>query len=212
VLAVLAVSAGVIHAAGTDGQKCAASKIKAASKKLSANLKCIAKAVSKGAPVDGTCLSNADTKFNGAISKAETRGGCAIPGDGPTFEALVDNDANAIKAFADPNAPVCCFDGTGACWNGTTASDCGIWSVGVAGTVCDGATGGCVAAPAQPGNCCSNPAGVALNGLNGAPPPNCAGGPELQEQPNCVTNVSGSFDPNSLCPPNGGTCIQPRFQ
>jgi hypothetical protein len=209
---VLVVSAGFVHASETPGQKCAVAKMKAAAKKLGGKVKCIEKAVSKGAAVDTTCLMAADTKFTAAILKAESGSGCAVSGDGPTFEALVDHDANAFQGLAAPTTPVCCFDGAGECWYGATSGDCGPFSAGAAGTVCDGATGGCVATASQtPGNCCSNPTTPLIATVTS----NCAAGTEFSDSTIC-TGGGGQFYQNSLCPPvadvpggpNGPTCIQ----
>jgi len=209
VLAVLVVSAGLTHASGTPGQKCAASKIKATSKKLSAKLKCISKAVSKGEAVDATCLTTAETKFNTAVGKAEGKGGCTVPGDGLTLEALVDMGTNAITGFADPNTPVCCQDGTGGCANVATVDEC-TFDIGAPGTVCNG-DGTCVAAPATPGVCCSNPTG--LPGFSLAPTAKCAAGQEFDPNffPTGCSDAGGLLDVNGLCPPNGGTCVHFSF-
>jgi hypothetical protein len=198
VLAVLAVGAGYALAAGTP-QKCAVAKSKAASKKLGSKLKCYEKALAKGVAVDATCLAAAETKFNAAITKAEAKGGCALTGDGPTIEAVVNSAVKAVNGFTPSAPPVCCFDAFGACLYVATAGDCP-HTVGAPGTVCDGATGGCVAEPATPGLCCSNAAGMTT-----FPPAKCAGGPEFD--PVSCAGVTGTSYPNSLCPPDGDTCV-----
>src|SRR5262249_24699918 len=100
VLAVLVVSAGLIHAAGTDTGKCAASKSKAAAKRIGARLKCWQKAFTSGAATaDSACLSAAETKFTSAISKAEAKGGCAVTGDANALEAAADTCVNSIVAL-----------------------------------------------------------------------------------------------------------------
>jgi hypothetical protein len=82
VLIVLAVSAGVIHAKETPAQKCAVAKQKAAATKMSAKLKCWQKAIASGAAnAAPACLTAAETKFNTAIGKAETKGGCSVTGE-----------------------------------------------------------------------------------------------------------------------------------
>ena len=202
VLVMLVVSAGLIHAAGSDAQKCAASKLKAASKKISAELKCISKAVSKGEPVDGNCLSKADTKFDSAVGKADTKGGCALTGDGPTLKKLLDADANAINAFTPVTRFSCCQDAFGLCWYEAdpNVTNCSGFTIGAANSVCDG-SGACVPEPASPGLSCNNPT------LYGVPPANsrCLTGPE-NGLGGCETGL-GTSDPNSLCPPNGGNSV-----
>jgi len=215
-LTVLAASAGVIHAAGTDAQKCAASKIKAESKKLGAKLKCITKAVSKGQPVDGTCLSNADTKFNTAVGKAETKGGCALTGDGPMLETLVDNDANGIASMTT-TAVHCCanaFFGIPVCYYSGGDPNClaDFGTPGAANTVCDPATATCKAPPVSPGRTCSD------SGLKPllSSPTECITGPDWGIGL-CTAfvvsfigdpNESTSSDPNSVCPPDRSRAVK----
>src|SRR5262249_12318324 len=100
VLAVLVVSAGLIHASGTPPQKCAAGKNKAAAKKIGAKLKCWQKAFTSGAAnADSVCLSAAETKFNAAISKAEAKGGCVVTGDANAIEGAADTCVNSVVAL-----------------------------------------------------------------------------------------------------------------
>ncbi len=206
---VVMLPAATVYGATSPAAKCAIAKSKAAAKKLGSKAKCYQKAVAKSMPVDGACLMAAETKFNAAITKAEA-GACAIPGDGPTLEALVNRQVADMDSFTPAALPVCCQDAGGACWYGATAGDCApTGTAGAAGTVCDGATGTCVAAPGAPGHCCSSSAG-----LTSTPPFNCGVGPELTDVTVC-TGVGGNFDPNGLCPPaaaspassGGPTCV-----
>ncbi len=68
-------------------------------------------------------------------------------------------------------------------------------TLGAPGTVCDGATGACVAPPPSAGGCCQSPGGVA--GL-------CAGGPGVDAQA-CVLSGGLDFPFNALCQTDG-TC------
>jgi hypothetical protein len=198
VVAVLLVSAGLIHASGTASGKCASSKSKAASKKLAAKLKCYQKALSKGVGVDGACLTSAETKFNSAMSKADGKGGCAFPNDANTLERVVDNAVNAINAF-EPNSPLrCCTGGVGfACYYGDASCPAG-GTVGAQGTVCDAATGACIAPSASPGHCCTIDPNFAG--------PECVSGP-IYDGVSCTVGLLGSFDLTGLCPPDGGGCV-----
>jgi len=206
-LSVLVVSAGLIHAAGTDAGKCAASKSKAASKKLAAKLKCYQKALSKGAPVDTSCLMSAETKFNTAVGKADTKGGCLFTGDANTLERVVDNAVKVINAFEPNSTPGCCsFGGSGDCsYLDATTCTGAAGTPGAAGTVCDGATGGCILPPATPGKCCT----ASMDGFAFYP---CLNGPGpggfTTDETSC-NGGGGKFDPNehSLCPPDGGGCV-----
>ncbi len=187
--------AAAVYGATSPAAKCAIAKSKASAKKLSSKAKCYQKALAKSMPVDSACLMAAEAKYNAAITKAEAGSGCAIPGDGATLEALVNRQVADLDSFTPDTLPVCCFDGFGDCWFGATAANCSPFSAGAAGTVCDGATGGCVAAPATPGHCCSSSAG-----LTTTVPENCSAGPEITDVTVC-TGVGGNFDPNGLCPP-----------
>jgi len=79
------------RASQTPARKCAVAKSKAATKKIEAKLKCQQRAAQEGTAVDAACLTTAETKFDGAIAKAEAPGGCAVSGDGATIEAAVDS-------------------------------------------------------------------------------------------------------------------------
>ena len=80
-----------VSAAKDLGALCAASKQKAAAKKLSDKVKCYGKAIKKAIAVDPACLTKAETKFQGAFTKAESKGGCLTTGDVGSIETLMDN-------------------------------------------------------------------------------------------------------------------------
>jgi len=199
----LFLSAVLVRASATPAEKCAAAKNKAAAKKASSTLKCYQKAITTATPVSSTCLTAAEMKFNTAITKAETASGCAITGDGSTLEALVNKQTSDMATFTPAALPMCCSDGFGACWYGTTAADCGHFTVGAANTVCDGATGSCVTAPGAPGNCCSS-----ATGLTTTVPVDCLVGPE-QNFTNCSGVGGTTFDAHALCAPVSAAPVSP---
>jgi hypothetical protein len=94
----LRVAGGAADPAG----QCAASKLKASGKKAAGKTKCYAKAASKGLEVSAACLAKEETKFDGAIAKAESKAGCATPGNGPALEQLVDDFIADVVALLDP--------------------------------------------------------------------------------------------------------------
>lgn len=103
IAALIAVTAAVSHAAPTPAQRCAAAKLKAASKKAAAKLVCHKKAFLKGIPVDSLCLAKAEDKYLTAFAKAEAKGGCATVGDAAAVEALVDTFVgDAVAALKPP--------------------------------------------------------------------------------------------------------------
>jgi hypothetical protein len=95
-----------VDAAVDPGAACAASKQKAAAKKLSDKVKCHGVAIKKNLTVDGACLSKAESKFEGSFSKAEDKGGCATTGDVDDIELLVDNALAQLLAALPPAVPV----------------------------------------------------------------------------------------------------------
>jgi hypothetical protein len=76
---------------------CSASKRKAAGKKGNAKLKCVAKAAKENSPVDPTCMTKAEDKFDLAFTKADDKGGCTATDDTATIEALVDVCVRQIR-------------------------------------------------------------------------------------------------------------------
>lgn len=101
-VAFVAVAASVAQAGPTPAQKCTGAKIKAASKKAAARLKCHEKATLKDVEVDQTCLQRAVDKFTDAFAKAEAKGGCAITGDTNSIEALVDTFVDDVVDALEP--------------------------------------------------------------------------------------------------------------
>src|SRR5262245_29452975 len=115
--ALLAVLPIAVRAGQTPAQKCAVAKSKAAAKKIEAKLRCQQRAAQEGTAVDAACLTSAETKFDGAIAKAEAPGGCAVTGDGATIESAVDSCVDSIVTLTFgtatttttlPSNPECC--------------------------------------------------------------------------------------------------------
>ena len=165
VLAVLGVSAGLIHAAGSDAGKCAATKKKAAAKKIAAKLKCYEKADSSGSAVDTSCLMAAETKFGLTIAKADAKGGCTITGDANAIEGAVDTCVNSIvtltPATTTTNSTTTTSTTTSTLVSPapctTLGSKCGSFcTTGVCSALCDSKFGcalGCVGDSAQKTGC-----------------------------------------------------------
>jgi len=88
----LSVLAGVRAADGaaTRAERCTVAKLKAANKKVAAELRCYEKAVVEGKRVSSACLLAADDHFLVAFAKAELKGGCATTGDQAELEERVD--------------------------------------------------------------------------------------------------------------------------
>lgn len=86
-------------------------RLKAASKRAAAKLKCHDKAILTGGAVDPLCLSKAEDKYNAAFDKAELKGGCATGGDAGAVlvDAFVDDVVDALEppvSFAASVQPI----------------------------------------------------------------------------------------------------------
>ena len=102
------------------------------------------------------------------------------------------------NAVAEPGCPLACCALGGVCaWGGPAECVLAAGTVGAPGTVCDGATGGCITPPAAPGPCCDDltpPAGV------------CFGGPNVL--PVVCNEGGGNFSASAVCDPGLG-CTSP---
>jgi len=87
-----------VGAAVEPAAACAASKQKAAAKKLSDKVKCHGVAIKKAIAVDAACLTKAETKFEDAFQKAESKGGCATNADVDDIELLIDDTLDQLLA------------------------------------------------------------------------------------------------------------------
>lgn len=101
-LGLIAVLSAPVAQAATPAQKCAATKLKAATTKTSAELKCHKKALLKGGSVDPVCLSKAQAKFAKTFAAAEARGGCANEGDAAEVASSIDAFVDELSAGFEP--------------------------------------------------------------------------------------------------------------
>jgi len=98
VVAFVATSASSALAGATPAQKCAASRQKAAGKKIKAKMGCQSKAKAKNTAVDPACLTKAEAKFSSAFAKTS---GC--PGTASGIESLVDSCVATLTGDAPGN-------------------------------------------------------------------------------------------------------------
>ena len=82
----------------TRADRCAAAKLKAASKKAAAKLRCHEKALVQGKRVGSACLLAADDRFLVAFAKAELKGGCATTRDQAEVEDQVERFVTGLLA------------------------------------------------------------------------------------------------------------------
>lgn len=128
----LAIVLAVVAATGaaTDpGARCAATKLKAAARKSSAELKCHANATGRGLQVDPACLAKADAKFTAAWLRIEAAGGCRTTQDGNSVESRVDA---FVAGLAVTLAPCGTVDGVcaGSCPFGLNCFEIGVGCFG----------------------------------------------------------------------------------
>lgn len=101
-LGLVAMLSAPVAEAATPAQKCAATKLKAATRKTAAELKCHKKALLTGGPVDAACLGKAQEKFAKAFAAAEARGGCASEGDAAQVADSIDVFVDELVAGFEP--------------------------------------------------------------------------------------------------------------
>jgi hypothetical protein len=102
-------------------------------------------------------------------------------------------------ALAQPGCPLACCALGGVCAWGGPNEECAIagGTLGAPGSVCDGATGGCIAPSAAPGPCCDDLS------IPGSP---CFGGPTVN--PIVCNEAGGTFSASAVCDPGLG-CASP---
>ena len=194
-------SAAAVPAAAQS--RCTSLKYKAAGRAALAKAKCKRKAARAGVAVDADCVARAEAALSNKWSKAELKGDCVETGELGDVQAAVDAFVAAVMDSLEPPAPtaVCC-EGGGSCWHGTQFADAASCvqfgtTAGAPGTVCDGATGSCVAPPASPGQCCHLPSvGV------------CNGGPAL-DLAGCVAAGGLDYPFSATCLPSGACSFGP---
>ena len=95
----LLVVAGSPARAAVGPSICTSKKLKAAGKDAFKMLNCYSKAVSQGAAVVPTCLSNEDTKLSDAFTKADGQGDCV---NGTGFSAIGPKVMNLVTDVKNP--------------------------------------------------------------------------------------------------------------
>jgi len=183
VVLVLAVASAAL-AAG-PAEKCAAAKLRAAVQKTSGLLECRARALQAQAAPDTTCIARVQSKFVAKWTRSESRGGCAVTGDGNDVEARIDTFVAGLIDALPATTTTSTTTTTSATCPPTTAlycgqSGCGLNALCPAGMTCDMSSCACVG-PAVP---CGNISG------------------NLCRWGSCPTGMTCGTDPTSTaCPP-----------
>jgi hypothetical protein len=135
--------------AADPGEKCAAAKLRAAAQKTSALLECRARALQAPAAPDTACTTRVQSKFAAKWARIESRGGCAVSGDGDDVEARIDAFVADLVDAVPATTTTTTTTTTPATCPPTTAlycgqSGCGFGALCPAGMTCDTSTCACV--------------------------------------------------------------------
>ena len=101
--AALWLSAAPVAAAPSPAARCARAKLTAVTAAAQATVRCHARAIRRGDPVDQTCLTEARSGLATAFQRAEAKGGCASTNDAAALQDDVDLFVNlALLKLAPP--------------------------------------------------------------------------------------------------------------
>jgi len=147
VVVVLAL-ASVASGAG-PAEKCAAAKLRAAAQKTSGLLECHARALQAPTSLESACTTRVRAKFVAKWERIESRGGCAVNGDGDDVEARIDAFVADLVDAVPATTTTTTTTTTPATCPPTTAlycgqSGCGFGALCPAGMTCDMSTCACV--------------------------------------------------------------------
>jgi len=196
-VAVVLVTSGASSAG--EPSRCAQLQYAAAGEAARRKADCAAKAAALGAPVDAGCLAAVDGRLARRWARAAARGDCPTPADSDTARAVVDGFLASLSQALTAPVPGGCCDSGARCFGSPAidASTCQfelLGTLGAPGSVCDGATGDCVAPAGTGGSCCEFPGAV------------CSAVPN-DDPADCVAAGGQSFA-TAVCQP-GGTCTAP---
>ena len=189
---VIALGLVVFAAPAGAASVCGKLQYRIAAEGAKAKAACYAKAAGSGALVGATCLANAEQMLALKWAKATAKGDCATTADAATAQAIVDA---FLAGLVDALEVSHCCNTASSCYAGPVidASTCLELNgtLGPPGSVCEGATGTCVAPPGTGGACCTLPQGYS----------SCSAG-STGDPAGCVS-IGGSAVPDAVCPPSG---------
>lgn len=81
----------------TKALKCSFDKQRAAVRRAEALLDCRREALRANALIDAACVDRAMERFDAIFQKIEARGGCAIEGDAPLVEEMVERFTRQLE-------------------------------------------------------------------------------------------------------------------
>jgi hypothetical protein len=85
------------HAGLNRALKCSFHKQRTALRRAEAVLECQREALRMNAPIDPACVDAAENRFHAVFEKIEKQGGCAIEGDSPIVEEIVDRFTRLLQ-------------------------------------------------------------------------------------------------------------------
>jgi len=174
--------------AAEPAERCAAAKLRAAAQKTAGLLECRARALQTPAAPDAACTTRVQSKFVAKWARIESRGGCAVSGDGNDVEVRIDAFVAGLVDAVPTTTTTTTTTTTPATCPPTTAlycgqSGCGFGALCPAGMTCDASTCACVgpavACGSISGNLCrwgTCPSGMTCgtDSTSTACPPACA--------------------------------------
>jgi len=179
--------------------RCAHLQYAAAGEAARRKAHCAARAATLGSPLDAACRALADARLARRWARAVARGDCPTPADAAAAQAVIDDFLAALTQLLTPPPPSHCCDSGARCFGGPSidASTCQfelLGTLGAPGSVCDGASGDCVAPPSTGGLCCAFLGAV------------CTAGPN--DDPALCLAAGGQFSTTAVCQPTGA-CTAP---
>jgi hypothetical protein len=85
------------HAGLNKALKCSFHKQRTAMRRAEAVLECQREALRMRAPIDPACVDAAKARFHEVFQMIEQKGGCAIEGDSPIVEEIVDRFTDLLE-------------------------------------------------------------------------------------------------------------------
>lgn len=179
--------------------RCARLQYAAAGEAARRKAACASRATALGAPVDAACLALADAQLAQRWARALARGDCPTPADAAAAQTVVDDFLASLTQLLTPPPPRHCCDTGARCFGSPSLdeSSCELelsGTLGPPGSVCEGASGDCVAPPGTVGTCCAFAGAL------------CTAGPD--DDPALCVAARGQFSTAAICQPDG-SCTAP---
>ena len=198
-LLVAAMLVPVLAASARAQSRCARLQYAAAGEAARRKADCASRASAIGGTSEATCLALANARLTRRWARAVAHGDCPTPADAAAAQAVVDDFLAALTHVLTAAPPSHCCDGGSRCFaspaiDGSSCQFELLGTLGAPGSVCDGATGDCVAPPGTGGACCAFAGAV------------CSAAP-ADDPADCLA-AGGQFSTAAVCQA-GGSCTAP---